>query len=102
MTAYLEAMNAQLRPQGASTCLLTNVFTPDADLAVVFENRKMHVGDGGTTRGPQRRLEFMLGQSLAVHYLSINLTVVNDNLRFALHELFETFVPESRVTDDPV
>ena len=76
--------------------LLPMVLTADANLAVVFENRKMHVGDGRTTGRPKGRLELMLGQPLAVHYVAKNMPIVNDDLRFALNKLLQALASESR------
>src|SRR5215510_6595571 len=79
-SALCDAANAVAE----TATLLQSVLAADADLAVVFKNRKMYVGDGRTPGGAKRRLELMLGQSLAVHHVPINVPIVNDDLWLAL------------------
>src|SRR6476646_7640617 len=44
----------------------------------------------------------MLGQSLAVHCVPINMAVVNDDLGFPLNKLLKTLVPEGGIADQPI
>src|SRR5262245_56532393 len=78
------------------------VLAADTDLAVVFKHSKMHIGDRGAAGRPQGRFELMLGQSLAVHHVAIDMTIMNDDLWFALHKLFQTLVSEGRIADHPI
>jgi len=51
------------------------------DLPIVFEHRKMHIGQARATGIAQRRVQFMMGNLLALHHRFKQFAIMDENLR---------------------
>src|SRR3974377_1206851 len=70
---------------------------PHADLAVVLENREVHILDAGTACPAQRRFELVLRQALALHHVAVHVPVMDEHLRSTLDDACEALVPVGEI-----
>src|ERR1043166_7994324 len=63
----------------------------DRDLTGVFQDGAMYFLDASATGGAQGRVELVMGDLLAFHYVGIKFAVVNEDLRAALEERCDGF-----------
>ena len=78
------------------------VLEADADLAVILQNRKMHIGGIRTARLAQCRLKLRLRELVTLHHVSVYMPVMNEHLGASFHQAGKTLVAVRRIAHEPI